>query len=202
MPCLPLALCLAWTLVSLRLGFELRASRLALAMLTAGTACYFAVALLETLQPLHQGPLVQTMAHSAALMTGHLFVFLAVTLYGRHVYFESQGRRDAASSGNQRAAAGGTAKKPSQAAGTSAPSDEGEPEAASAGAEARVRPGKAKSTERKQAAASQQADVVSFEKARQEVGQHHEPTDDAGLSKSERRRRRKEKRRQEQRRAA
>ena len=206
--CAPLALCLAWTLICLRLGVEILRSRAAVALLALGTICYFGVALLEVLHPLPTGPVVQVMLHSCLGYLGHLSVFLAIAVYGRYVYRDAQGlvpqpsrdsatdsksakrqrRRDRVQQGNASVSEGDPAEPANSGAGKSASTKS-------------RRRRDAQPAEDEQPSASPVAGAVSSE------GIAEEDTDDSlddqrHLSKSERRRLRKQKRREQQRRAA
>ncbi len=87
----PIAACVLWSVVALRLGFELRDSRGSLALLALTTLCYFgsATGQLIEIQPTNQ--LVHVMATTALANLGHLSLFLMVAVFGRRVYLESQG---------------------------------------------------------------------------------------------------------------
>jgi len=90
----PLVYCALWTLVSLRLAFEVRKSRASLVSLTLATCCYFAVAF-PLLFAEHvvsvMGEIPFVMATTTIAMSGHLATFLTMGIYGRHVYLDSQG---------------------------------------------------------------------------------------------------------------
>jgi hypothetical protein len=93
-PLWPLAYCALWTLVSLRLAFEIRESRTSLACLLLATCCYFTVAsafLLADLAAGKMGEINSVMVTTTIAMSGHLATFLTVAIYGRHVYLDSQG---------------------------------------------------------------------------------------------------------------
>lgn len=90
----PLAYCALWTLVSLRLAFEVRKSRASLVSLTVATCCYFAGALTLLLAERAvsvMGEISFVMATTTIAMSGHLATFLTMGIYGRHVYLDSQG---------------------------------------------------------------------------------------------------------------
>lgn len=93
-PLWPLAYCALWTLISLRLAFELRDSRVSLVSLLLATGCYFAVAfafLYSDIAVAKIGEINYVMATTTFAMAGHLATFLTVATYGRHVYLDSQG---------------------------------------------------------------------------------------------------------------
>ena len=87
----PLAYCAVWTLVSLRLAFEIRVSRASLVLLFVATCCYFATAILALVPDLFLDRTVNIMVATTTAMLGHLATFLTVAVYGRHVYLDSQG---------------------------------------------------------------------------------------------------------------
>jgi len=90
-PLLPLAYCVVWTLVSLRLAFEVRENRVSLASLCLATCCYFAAAIMVVVPDLASDRLISVMVTTAVAMLGHLATFFTVAAYGRHVYLDSQG---------------------------------------------------------------------------------------------------------------
>jgi len=93
-PFWPLTYCALWTLVSLRLAFEVRDSRGALVSLLLATCCYFTVAfafLFADLAVAEISEIGYVMATTTIVMSGHLATFFTVATYGRHVYLDSQG---------------------------------------------------------------------------------------------------------------
>lgn len=85
------AFCACWTLVSLRLNFEVRRCGLAVLLLVLSVACYFAALTLQTRSwPATAEPL-RVLATATALLAGHWAVLSAVTAYARHVYLDAQG---------------------------------------------------------------------------------------------------------------
>jgi hypothetical protein len=85
------AFCACWTLISLRLTFEVQRCWLAVVLLVLSVACYFAAMTLQTRTwPATAEPL-RVLATATALLTGHWAVLSAVTAYARHVYLDAQG---------------------------------------------------------------------------------------------------------------
>jgi hypothetical protein len=98
----PLAACLLWALVGLRLGFEVRDSRASLTSLVAATFGYVVAAIAGCLEVQPLSRILLVMAGSSALMLGHLALFMTIALYGRHVYLDAQGLVPARSSNRSR----------------------------------------------------------------------------------------------------
>ena len=87
----PIGACLLWTLVAVRLAFEIRDSRGALAALAVATCCYFAAAVGFLVEVHAFSHVLLVMARSSIATVGHLCVFLTVAVFGRRVYLEAQG---------------------------------------------------------------------------------------------------------------
>lgn len=90
----PLACGTLWTLVSLRLVFEVRECRTSLVSLLLGTVCYLTVTsafLFTDFAVGEMGEIKYVMVTTTIAMVGHLTTFLTVATYGRHVYLDSQG---------------------------------------------------------------------------------------------------------------
>jgi hypothetical protein len=190
----PVGACLLWTLLALRLAFEIRLHRGALALLAATTLCYFAAAagLLVVVHPLAQVALA--MVRSALASAGHLALFLMVAIFGRHVYLESQGLLQ-----------GRRSKKRKQPATPVSASKSAVPQQRSRKSAKSQEPQTSAATEPPESGTDQAPDVISMETARRtestgtapaETAQAEQEPDTAGLSKAERRRLRKQKRRE------
>jgi hypothetical protein len=193
----PLALCLAWTLICLRLGVEIRSSRGALLLLALGTICYFAVALLQVLRPLPTGPLVQVMLHSSLGYLGHLGVGMAVATYGRYVYLDAQGRL---SHRSKRTVAAKESAEGQADAGATAKAEPRQSSAAKTSGETAAAAEEPRSAAAKEPGAPRVAGSVK--PSQDNDYEADDGLDEEKLSKSERRRLRKQKRRDQQRRAA
>ena len=87
----PVGACLLWTLVALRLAFEIRDSRGALVALAAATCCYFSAAVGSLVEVHALSHVLLVMARSSIATVGHLCVFLTVAVFGRYVYLDAQG---------------------------------------------------------------------------------------------------------------
>jgi hypothetical protein len=87
----PIGACVLWSLVALRLGFEIRDNRSSLTLLALTSLCYFAAAAGPLVQVQPSSHLILVMATTAIINVGHLSLFLMVAVFGRHVYMDSQG---------------------------------------------------------------------------------------------------------------
>jgi len=90
----PLTYSTLWTLVSLRLVFEVRECRTSLVSLLLATGCYLTVTfafLFADFAVGEMGEIKYVMVTTTIAMVGHLATFLTVATYGRHVYLDSQG---------------------------------------------------------------------------------------------------------------
>ena len=82
----------AWALISLRLGFEMRRNWPAVAWLAVSVACFFAGVAFRQLVFPPLGEVLQGLAWAAPLLFGHAAVLFALTLYARYVYRAAQGQ--------------------------------------------------------------------------------------------------------------
>jgi hypothetical protein len=87
----PLGSCLLWTLIAVRLAFEIRGSRGSLSALAVATVCYFLAATGSLLEVHPLSHVLLVMGRSSLAAVGHVCVFLAVAVFGRHVYLDAQG---------------------------------------------------------------------------------------------------------------
>jgi hypothetical protein len=191
----PIGACILWSLVALRLGFELRDSRGSLALLALATLCYFgsATGQLIEIQPTNQ--LVHVMATTALANLGHLSLFLMVAVFGRRVYLESQGLLQQRTKRRKKIRASKDASEPNTGKKASKPTKK---KAAPTSSESTTKPAEAEPD----SAETADENVISMEKARsakeaQET--NGEATEDAAtprMSKAERRRQRKLQRRE------
>jgi hypothetical protein len=191
----PVGGCVLWTLVAVRLAFEIRSHRGSLALLAACTLCYFAAAaaMLVVVPPLAELALV--MSRAALASWGHLSLFLMVAVFGRHVYLASQGLLQQTQKTKPRrrttqAAASAAAAAATETAAPSRQKQHSEPQPAA--------------SDSSEGAENESPDVISLQAARPAQGaaqpssESSDSSDDeemAGVSKAERRRLRKMQRR-------
>lgn len=218
-PLWPLIYCALWTLVSLRLAFEVRQSRASLVSLLVATCCYFTAAfavLFADLAVAEMSEITYVMATTSIVMSGHLATFLTVAIYGRHVYLDSQGMLPARArkTGRQksqskcdndsRSGEGNAASKSSsrkRVRETVIPMNaakDGSVSSDSSGSPTRKRPTQAKKRNSMDEASPQ----FTVKTDAEPQASLEESDDNRKLSKAERRRLRKQKRREQRRKAA
>ena len=201
----PIGACLLWTLVAVRLAFEVRDSRGSLTALAVGTCCYFIAAASLVVDLPATSHVLVVMAWSSAAAVGHLCVFLTIAVFGRFVYLQSQGLLQQSSKSRKKVKAAGKAvskkSKPQPKRQQPARADaEDESQTAK-----RTRDRARKNVRTDEPAEEQSGGVINLETARrsQSADESLQDQPEAGsrkLSKAERRRQRKLKR--QQRRAA